>query len=167
MFTAMGRFPPRLSAPRIGILVTLGLALGGCQVAGPARAAAPAEVVQWSGAQSSVTVATQRVVREPAAWHAFWPDVRQAAPRAFDPAREMAVAVFLGERRTGGYAVRIVSAEPRDGQLVVTYQESAPPAGTMVTQALTYPWTLAVVPRSTLPVIFRPAIPTQPSRAQK
>lgn len=163
----MGRFPPRHFASRIGILVALGLALGACQVAEPARAAAPAELVQWSGAQSSVTTATQRVIRDEAAWNAFWPEVRHAAPRAFDPAREMAVAVFLGERRTGGYAVRIVSAEPRDGQLVVTYQESPPPAGSMVTQALTYPWALAVLPRSALPVMFRPATATPPAPARK
>jgi hypothetical protein len=163
----MGRFSPRLSAPHVGFLVTLSLALGACQVAEPVRAAAPAEIVQWSGAQSSVTAATQRVLRDQAEWHAFWPEVRQTAPRAFDPAREMAVAVFLGERRSGGYTVRFVSAEPHDGQLVVTYQESAPPPGSMVTQALTYPWTLAVLPRSPLPVRFRPAQPTQPSPAQK
>lgn len=163
----MERFPPRHFASRIGILVALGLAPGACRVAEPARAAAPAEIVQWSGAQSSVTHAAQRVLRDAAAWNAFWLAVSQAAPRAFDPAREMAVAVFLGERRTGGYAVRIVSAEPHDGQLVVTYEESPPPAGSMVTQALTYPWTLAVLPRSTLPVTFRPAGPARPSPARK
>lgn len=147
--------------------MTLGLAFGGCQVVEPARAAAPAEIVQWSGAQSSVTLATQRVLRDEAEWNAFWPDVRRAAPRAFDPAREMAVAVFLGERRTGGYAVRIVRAETRDGQLVITFQESAPPAGSMVTQALTYPWVLAVLPRSTLPVMFLPTTAAPPAPARK
>jgi hypothetical protein len=163
----MARFLRRFNASRIGILVTLGLVLGGCQVAGPARAAAPAEIVQWSGTQSSVTTAAQRVLRDAAAWNAFWPQVRHAAPRAFDPARETAVAIFLGERRTGGFTVRVESATPQDGQLVVTYRESVPPAGTMVTQALTYPWTLAVFPRSTLPVAFRPATSAQPSPARK
>lgn len=163
----MARSSRHLFTWRIGILVTLSLALGACQVAGPVRAAAPAEILQWSGAQSSATTATQRVLRDHAEWNAFWPQVRQTPPRTFDPAREMAVAVFLGERRTGGYTVRIVGATPQDGQLVVTYQESVPPAGTMVTQALTYPWTLAVLPRSTLPVTFRPATSAQPSPARK
>ena len=144
--------------PRIGFLVALVMLLGACQAAEPAGAAPGGALEQWSGHQGGVTAASQRVLRDSAG---------VPAPRPFQPAREQAVAVFLGERRTGGYAVSIESAAPQDGRLVVTYRESTPPRGTMVTQALTSPWALVVVPRSDLPVDVRPVAPPPPFPAKK
>ena len=153
--------------PRIGFLAVLVMLLGACRVAEPAGAAPGGALEQWSGHQGGVTAASHRVLRDGDAWDAFWQGVGVPAPRPFQPAHEQAVAVFLGERRTGGYAVRIESAAPQDGRLVVTYQESAPPRGTMVTQALTSPWALVVVPRSDLPVDVLPVAPPPPSPAKK
>lgn len=141
--------------------------LGACQVIEPAAGAAPAELEQWSGLRSGVTVTSHRVLRDAAAWNAFWQAVGMPAPRPFHPDREQAVAVFLGERRTGGYTVRVESAGSQAGRLVVTYRESRPPRGTFVTQALTSPWALVVVPRTELPVEIQSAPPTLPSPANK
>jgi PrcB C-terminal len=52
------------------------------------------------------------------------------------------VAAFLGERRTGGYGVEITRAS--DG--VVRINETTPPKGAMVTQALTRPYKIVSVP---------------------
>lgn len=163
----MKRHRVSLVGPRSGFLVALAVLLGACQVSEPAADAAPGELEQWAGQHGGVSAASHRVLRDTAAWDAFWQGVEVPAPRAFHPAREQAVAVFIGERRTGGYAVRIESAEPRDGRLVVTYRESTPPRGTMVMQALTSPWALVVVPRSDLPVDVRSSAPPPPSPAQK
>ena len=153
--------------PRLGFLIALGVLLGACRVSEPAAEAASGELEQWAGQQGGITTASHRVLRDAAAWDAFWPGVQTPAPRSLDPAREQAVAVFLGERRTGGYNVRIESATAREGRLIVTYRESPPPAGTMVTQALSSPWALVVVPRSDLAVEVRPVAPPPPSPAKK
>lgn len=162
----MGRLHLTRLAPRFGILAACALAAGACGSAGSASgpAAAPA---QWHGQHSRVTTATHRLLRDEPAWAAFWVDVGQPAPRAPQWSREMAVAVFLGERRTGGYALRIEHAAPEDGRLVVTCRESTPPPGTMVTQALTQPWAVTVIPRTDLPVSIRFLDSPRPRPAQK
>lgn len=163
----MSRFRLSLVGPRIGFLLSIGVILGACQVVEPAAGAATAELEQWAGHHSGVTVASHRVLRDTAAWDTFWQEARTPAPRSFNPDREQAVAVFVGERRTGGYTVRVESAGPEAGRVVVTYRESPPPRGSMVTQALTSPWALVVMPRSELPVDVRPAAPLQPSPSKK
>lgn len=120
---------------------------------------------QWSGAFSDHASTTTRVVKTQPEWDALWQQARREPPRALNATREMAVAVFLGERRTGGYTVEIVSTAEKGGKFVIEYREFTPPPDMMVTQALTQPWAIAAVPRSDLPVVFQklPAAP-QPRR---
>ena len=61
--------------------------------------------------------------------------------------RETLVAIYLGQRSTGGYsvAVRRVSVEGSDLYLDTEFRE--PAAGAITTQALTSPWTLVRVLR--------------------
>jgi hypothetical protein len=123
-------------------------------------------LVQWSGAYSDVKAPATRTLKTEAEWDAFWKQAQREKPRPLDLAREMAVAIFLGERRTGGYTVEIASAGARDGKWVVHYRELAPPPGGMVTQALTQPWAVAIVPRSDLPVVFEKMPATRPQRPE-
>lgn len=162
----MARLSPGPRLLQLGSLVAVAFSLAACASERSALSETPSTPAQWSGQNSRSETATHRVLRDAAAWAAFWQEVGQPEPAAFAPAREMAVAVFLGERRSGGYTVRIVDAGPRDGRFVVTFRESPPPAGTRVTQALTYPWALAVVPRSDLPVSVVPAaaLPLRPAQ---
>jgi hypothetical protein len=55
------------------------------------------------------------------------------------------VGVFLGQRSTGGYGVRVVSANAQAGVLTLTVAVQAPGAGSFTTQAITSPWTLVRV----------------------
>lgn len=79
----------------------------------------------------------------------------------------MAIVVFLGERRTGGYAVEITGVEKQPVGLIVSTRETSPPPGAMVTQALTQPWALALVPASDQPVKVRSATRPAPRPAQR
>jgi hypothetical protein len=63
-----------------------------------------------------------------------------AAPRL--NAGETAVGIFLGQRNTGGYSVRVTSASAQNGMLTLTVAVTAPGAGSITTQAITSPWTL-------------------------
>lgn len=91
----------------------------------------------------------------------MWQQVRREPPRALDVGREVGIAVFLGERATGGYSVDVVEARVQGANYVVTFRETAPRPGDMTTQALTTPWTIAVVRRSELPIVVRNLTPRE------
>lgn len=65
------------------------------------------------------------------------------------------ILVTYGEKPTGGYTVEITEIAKKGAELVVTVQFSEPGEGEMVTQALTYPYDLAVVKETDLAVEFR------------
>jgi hypothetical protein len=131
-----------------------------------ALAASPALIAQWSG-QRGVQTAGTRVLRTAGDWESFWKQVGQDQPRALDVANEMAVLISLGERRTGGFAVEVLRAGPQDQKLVVEYRETKPAPDMMVIQALTYPWVIAVLPRTDLPVELRDVAPIPGTRAKE
>jgi hypothetical protein len=110
------------------------------------------------GAQSNIDSPRQAVARTPAEWHALWRahDGGRPVP-AVDFSREMAVAVFMGSRPTGGYSVEIASASQRDGTLVVSYRELSPPRDAVTAQVLTAPFHIVAVPASAGEVKFEKA----------
>lgn len=59
---------------------------------------------------------------------------------------ETVVAIFLGQRPTGGYGVRVTGASAQGGVLTLTVNLTAPGPGSITTQALTSPWTIVRVP---------------------
>jgi hypothetical protein len=149
------------------LLPFLALLLTACHATRPPAAAEPRLLGHWAGAYGGAEVAGHRVLRDARAWADHWRAVGQEAPRALDPTREMAIVVFLGERRTGGYAMEITAVEARADGWSVTTRETSPPPGAMVTQALTQPWALALVPASDQPVSVRSAPRPPPRPAQR
>jgi len=63
------------------------------------------------------------------------------------PAAEDAtyLAVLWGRKPSGGYSVAVDSARLEEGRLVVRLRLRSPGPGTIVTQALTYPYAAAVI----------------------
>jgi hypothetical protein len=153
---------------RIPLLLILCLAFfAACRTqsapAGPGRS----EIAQWSGQQGGGETPKTRVLRTAEQWDGFWQQVEGDRPRPLDVSREMAVVIELGLKHTGGYSAEILAVRVQNDQLVVEYRERSPEPGEMVTQALTSPWVIAVVPRTDQPVIFLPANARQPSRQDK
>ena len=110
---------------------------------------------QYSGVSDSQRV----VLRDAAAWQAFWQEaVRNLTPApptpAVDFAMEMVVAVALGQRPTGGYDISIDGAYQAEGQLFVVVRQASPPPGAGVTQALTDPVAAVALPRTDAAVVF-------------
>ena len=62
-------------------------------------------------------------------WAALWSSLGAAQPMALPP-DSVAVRISLGMRRTGGFSIRIVSAEEAAGVFVVTWAEVAPSRST-------------------------------------
>jgi PrcB C-terminal len=86
------------------------------------------------------------VIKTANEWKELWSSHMSGSipPKALpsvDFQTEMIVAVFLGERMTGGYGVEITKIEESRQKriLTVTIRETKPPADAMVTQALTQP----------------------------
>ena len=69
---------------------------------------------------------------------------------------EMGVAAFLGEQRSGGYGLQITRIEEdlEKRQVSVFLRETKPPAGSMVSQALTQPYHIVKLKKVELPVVF-------------
>ena len=72
--------------------------------------------------------------------------------------KEMVLAAFMGEKKTGGYRIEIskvaVDAPTNLAKMAVLVRKTAPGKGDMVTEALTYPTHLAVVPKMEAQVWF-------------
>jgi len=64
-----------------------------------------------------------------------------------DFARETMVAIFVGQKPTGGYGLAIRGVTFEGGDLFVALDLQEPRPGAMVTQALTSPWLIARIPR--------------------
>jgi hypothetical protein len=69
--------------------------------------------------------------------------------------KEMVVAVLSGEKPSGGYVVKIESITEDDCQILVNYSEKTPKPGSAVTMALTYPYDMALIPKTKKPVLFK------------
>lgn len=143
-------------------------ALGaGCQPPAASSATAPAkpnaEIVQWSGQRSGKETAGTRPIRTAAEWTAFWSEVGLEPPQAWPTRDTMAVVIYLGQKRTGGYSARVLAARVENAQLVIDYRSTSPAPGALVMQMLTTPWVLALVPPSDLPVIARTVTEDRPA----
>ncbi|MEZ6015533.1 MAG: protease complex subunit PrcB family protein [Planctomycetota bacterium] len=142
----------------IGTLAAVGLALG-VGVACRSKDCAEPPVIELDvrdlGQASQSRVREQRVVvaRDAQAWSQLWSEhsglqlPSSPAPEV-DFTREMVVAVFLGERPTGGFEVHIDSVTSTPVALVVKASSTAPNPDAMVTQALTAPMHAVAVPQT-------------------
>lgn len=70
------------------------------------------------------------------------------APPTVDFGQQTVLAVFAGEKPTGGYSAVITSVKLLDKTMTVHYRVNEPAPGTIVTQMITYPAHLVSVPVS-------------------
>lgn len=68
--------------------------------------------------------------------------------------RETVLAVFLGQKPTGGYGVEVQRISLDERELYVDLLEREPGAGAITTQALTSPWIMIRVLRAGVPVAW-------------
>lgn len=106
-------------------------------------------VILDAGEISKRALAFQVDARDEAQMRLLWAQHKDTQPPYVDFSREMVVAVFLGTRPTGGYAVVIESITRTGTDLDVLSSEGRPGAGCIVSQALTTPYVLVRVPRVT------------------
>jgi hypothetical protein len=64
--------------------------------------------------------------------------------------RESVIAVFLGQRPSGGYGVSVRDLRLEGGDVILLLEERQPGPGDITTQALTSPWLMLRVARPNL-----------------
>jgi len=69
-------------------------------------------------------------------------------------AKSMVVFLFMGERRSGGYDIKVTSVEVKNGAVVVYYRMTTPQVHEKVTMGKTYPYHVVRVERSTKPIKY-------------
>lgn len=122
-------------------------------------AGAPFSTIEKGGV-SGVTSPRTLVIKSEEEWQRLWAQhaaarARTPGPPQIDFSREMVIAVFAGERTTGGFTVEVTAIDVSSGAIRVTYQESGPPPDSFLTQALTQPYHLVTTPRVEGPVTFQ------------
>ncbi|HRH96854.1 MAG TPA: protease complex subunit PrcB family protein [Prosthecobacter sp.] len=127
----------------------------GLAAKGHSFAAAPVEFPQWHGQYEGDASFSTQVIKTQVGWSDFWERMRLPAPQALDETKAMAVYIAVGERRTGGFVPEVISATEQDGKLVIVYTDGAPSPESFVTQVITHPWVIAIVPKSALKVEFK------------
>jgi len=154
LFTRMKTVPAIRAAQAMGA-IGFALALGwGCSGWADADQAMQTRQIA-RGPVSGLTKAQRLVVTQPEAWARLWAEhcargaVSQPAP-AIDFAKEMVVVLTLGQKPTGGYGIEITRVAIEGNRLKVSYRATSPPAGAMVTQALTSPCHMVAVAKSEL-----------------
>lgn len=112
-----------------------------------------------AGDQSAVRIPLARAIADAQLWADFW--AAHTANRPEPPERpavdfdtETVVVLLLGERPTGGYGVRIVRVEESRRTVEVVVAVERPVPGETVTQALTSPYYIAMVPVSGKELVF-------------
>lgn len=94
--------------------------------------------MEWNGPFSSVSRPEVRIVKTEEEWNALWKDIGAPEAPVADLQVHLGVAVFLGQRNTGGYNVKLLDPVTEAGRILIRYRESVPRGITF--QALTYPY---------------------------
>lgn len=113
-----------------------------------ASAAAPAKekkpVMEWKGQNGGPSQPGHKLVTDAKGWEALWRVIGQDAP-ALNLKTHAAVAVFIGEKPTGGWTAVFEEPKLKDGDLLVVYTVRAPKGFT--TQAFTAPYIVRAFPK--------------------
>jgi len=121
------------------------------------------------GADSGYQSASQTVIDNQERWINLWQqhtsDTEPPTPvPQVDFTSYNVVAVFAGEKSTGGYSVEILTVETRNFQtkdlpsLVIVVEYRQPKPGDFVTEGMTYPYNMIKIPQIDVKnVVFEPA----------
>jgi len=110
---------------------------------------------QWHGQYEGDAAFASKIIRTKQAWTGFWNSLNKPVPQILDEAKEMAVFIAIGERPTGGYKPAVISAKVIDNKMIVEYTDGKPSPDMFVTQVISHPWMVAIIPATQLPLVFK------------
>ncbi len=138
--------------------------IGACSAAQPAGGQTVSFTTIDQGTQSGVRQRKSLVIKSAEEWESLlqthrMPHGSAASGAPIDFNREMVVAVFMGEKPSGGYGIAItrIEADYENQQLHITVRERNPPPNTLSTQALTQPYHIIKLAKIDVPIVFSSA----------
>lgn len=129
------------------------LALAALLIAGAAHAKTE-KPMEWKGQHGGPIDPGTEVATDAGGWTRLWLQLGQDAP-ALDFKKYFAVAVFAGERPTGGYTVEFLDPVPKGMDVTVRYRIKDPTG--FSTQAIAQPWKVRAFERVKGKVFVLPA----------
>lgn len=109
---------------------------------------------------SGITERKNLIIRRQDEWAKLWnkhTSTRIPHPQApvIDFSENIILAVFMGEKASGGFGVEITRVEKCENELVVFFSEVEPSADTMVTAVLTQPYHIIKIEKIGLKTKFK------------
>ena len=74
---------------------------------------------------------------------------------AIDFKKEIVIALFLGEKTSGGHSITVKQIENINDKVIVTYKIDSPKKGEMVTTVMTHPYCIIKMPKTLKEVVFK------------
>jgi hypothetical protein len=111
------------------------------------------------GQQCGITTQRFEVIRDSSSFTKLW----RSHSDGFSPAPEqpvvdfdqnMVIAAFLGERNSGGHSIEITGVAELADSIAVNVKGTLPGAGCMLTMAVTQPYHVVTIPKSSKPAAF-------------
>jgi hypothetical protein len=106
------------------------------------------------GLHSEIKEAISTVFHSEDGWKRFWRRHAASEPHPIDFSKEMVIAVFMGEQRTGGFSLDIQKVEDKSGLLKALVYITKPDQAAIVPQALTQPYHIIRLQKMYFPVRF-------------
>lgn len=110
--------------------------------------------MNWSGDYGGSLEEVNLTITDASAWSALWSRIHSEPAPVVDFSSHQVIAVFLGQRESGGYAAVIRDVSPNAAFIAVRYAETTPPPGRPPPEGNTSPYALKIIPRSELPVRY-------------
>ena len=112
------------------------------------------------GPASGIQKRQQVVIQSPSEWVSFWAahvSNHDPSPKLpdVDFQKKSVIGIFMGQQKTGGYAVKIARVAETAKEIRVFFQETRPAQGAIVTMAMTSPYHLVAIPKTTKKVVFK------------
>lgn len=141
-------------------LITVAASVFGMGRVPPGRPASEG-TMEWKGQTCAESEPKVVLVSDAKAWQALWKEAfgdAKPAPEV-DFTKNVAAAVFVGTKRTGGYSVQFFEPVVDDGKTVIGYSVNSPGQGMFVIQAFTTPYAIRLYPKPTGPAELRAEVP--------
>jgi hypothetical protein len=110
----------------------------------------------WTGDGAPATIESGVIVTDAVTFQQDWQELRpgESVPQV-DFTAQVVVFLTAGEEPAAGYSIHVSSLEEKADQLVIHYKVEIPASGTVESQIISHPWSMQVIPKPSVPVIFQ------------
>jgi PrcB C-terminal len=67
---------------------------------------------------------------------------------------ELVIALFLGEKNSGGYAITVEQVLDKNNKVYIVYNVESPKTGDMVASVMTQPFSIIKIPKTAKEIVF-------------